>query len=229
MNRYIVFFTLCFSLLNLGGLAQQKDVYDFLANQTCKCIKKEKQKTAEEMAGCFQNTVLFYSDSIKKELCIPYLSESNIDSVSELVHYRLCKVCPQYYNANMNDTLSTFLNHYEKDKKVTCGDLKVGKYYYLAYDEEQVLDSTFVTFYADGRYIEKMKGGTTYSELTCKWKGDCSFTLTFVKSNDLYKSSLSRSGDVYAYKVIQNTSDYFIARLHYGGRDYDIKMIKVKR
>lgn len=72
-----------------------------------------------------------------------------------------------------------------------------------------------------------MKNGRTYALLHIKWKDNCEFDLTFKESNDPMKKEFSKSGDVYEYEILTNTSESVFLKTTWMDRSYQFELIKI--
>lgn len=179
------------------------------------------------MEPCFEDLLFSNLIEIKKHYQAETLDDIDLDAIANKIGVKLIKECPY-----LLDTFpSGVVGNEEKVSKqpdLKCEDLKRGDFYYLSQrPETRIVDTTFVTISND-MFLERMKNGKTYSLLYIKWKENCEFDLTFKESNDPMKKEISKTGDVYEYKILTNDSESVFLKTTWMNRNYQFELIKIK-
>ena len=209
MKKYsfLLFFFLSVNML------QAQDLIDKISNKTCKCLEKKKDQDQyiENFKSCLEDVVFENIKEIKEYYNVKEINEINAEELGAAIGIRITKNCEIAHKYETREEAKASLGKYEVDKTIECTKLQIGKYYYMIPNEANSFDTIHVII--DGMYyLELIEGGKTYSKLSVQWN-KCNMKLTFVESNDTFKSKLSRPGDIYEYEVIQNNEKYIVLKL----------------
>lgn len=177
---------------------------DSLITEMCKTLKINTH---------LSDTLRIY-DAFDKHL-LPYIStfkESQKDSVAQSVFYRFQRNCPEFTN------ILSRLNPVEGDwesiekgempksllSKKTCKKITKHKQLsYLEYNGDKVVVEIKNQYWTD-HFLDG-----TYSKLKFKWIDDCEFELEFIESNNESRMNMSIKGDIYVYRIIEKSEDYY--------------------
>lgn len=199
----ILFFFLIFS-------AASQNLYEELSKQLCDCI--DDTPSLEELNICSERLIIKNYDPILKHFDVNSFDEVNMDEFTSGLIAKLGKNCEKA-QALLNEGNQIYIDEKTYKESLNCEDLKDGEFYYFASEyAKEANDTTFVTI-KNKNYMERMKGGKTYSNLTINWKSNCEFELKFVNSNDPFKRELSGKGDVYSYKILATYPEYVVLKL----------------
>ncbi len=166
--------------------------------------------------------------SIMEHYGVESLEDVDGAVIGQTIAGKLAKNCPYALNL-IHDSISEKMPMYEPDSIVNCENLKTGEYYYLTPNSNnQYVDTTFVSISEDG-YLERMKGGRTYSRLSLEWRKDCKFRVTFIESNDPLKKGLSKPGDKYDYEIIKETPTSIVVRSFWNKEEYHVEFVKIRK
>ncbi|MEM6894773.1 MAG: hypothetical protein AAF554_13860 [Bacteroidota bacterium] len=214
----------------LGCLSFQvhgQDFYEKLSKKLCSCLEREKIETADQMPLCYEQILFGNMEEIKKHYQVASLNDIDAEALGSKVAAQLLKHCDY--------ALKVLAKEEKQEKKtvtkqanLTCKDLRSGDFYYLnEISNQQVPDTTHVTI-SGNMFLERMKGGRTFSLLNIEWTDDCNFVLVFKESNDPLKEELSKPGDEYVYEVMTNGPESFVLKLFWKKEEFQIEVFKSK-
>ena len=213
-------------ILSLISKGYGQDIHDVIADETCACAEERGGDGFEAIEPCIEKAVI---NNLK-----PLLGHYNKELITELddvaieeVGVRLMKNCVYLMN-KVPDTVKDEIPKEVSTNAMTCADVKNNDFYYVQPNviNPQVMDTTFTTF-SKGMYLERMKGGKTYSLLDIRWENECAFTLTFKESNDDFKKILSEPGDEYYYEIVGFTEKSIFLKMIYKEVEYHIELVKL--
>lgn len=224
---------ICLLFLTPFQLFAQK-VFDKMADQTCKCLEKNNVTTREGIAPCVEKAMFDNIKAVNEFYGIKSISELDGHDLGRRVGLRVGKNCPYLATVELKesglDTLKNELIPNDTNEIVydvpSCEKLQNGDYYY--FQPPYLKDTIFVTF-SDKLYLERISAGRYYSMLDLKWKSNCEFELKFVSSNDPDKSLLSKPGDKYSYKIIEESESSFLVEFYWHTKKYPIRFFKTKK
>lgn len=221
-------------LFVLTSNALSQSIFDKMSNKMCRCLEKKKVTTKKEFTFCMEEVMFDNMAELRKAYFVETSDEIDFEDFANKIVGRLTRDCDyfvrlmekdDYNKSNMlrNDSLMTI----EKGKNLTCLDVQLGDYYYIENASEPT-DTTFVSF-TNSTYLERMKGGKYYSRLDLEWLTDCRMEITFVESNDPFKSSRSKVGDSYVYEVVSISEKSMLIEIKLDKeRFFRIEYFKVK-
>ena len=219
--------TISILLLGTSYNLSAQDIIDKISKKLCKCIEKQEVKNANEMGPCFEDLLIDNWKEIKEHYKAETMEDINMEEVGNKIGAKMIKECP-YVLDNFPSGVVGDEEKVEKQPDLNCGDLKEGDFYYLTERPEGgIVDTTFVTISND-MFLERMKNGKTYSLLNIKWKENCEFDLIFKESNDPMKKEFSKTGDVYEYEILTNSSKSVFLKTIWMDRSYQFELIKIK-
>jgi|GEM_PF-1299891 len=210
MQHRILLTAFFFSLSSIAFTQSDKQV-DSLANAMCENFSK----------------IHHYDDSTKVEVLIdrhvpPFIrrlklrTDEQAEAAFQRVFLRLQKVCPEFQKALLSYQKSDDSNgEWQTVERIVPTQLsqgeiqtffKGGNFYYMEPGEDKAFEVN-VRITAD-RWTETFPDGTT-SQCELKPKGDGTFQLIFIKSDNSIRKSLSRKGDIYYYGVVSFTDNYY--------------------
>ncbi|MEP0264295.1 hypothetical protein [Dokdonia sp.] len=213
-------------LLMSTPLFSQK-IHTKIATKICKCLEKEKATTEEGLNSCFERTLMSNLDGLYKHYDAKTIDEIDMDEAGGIIGAHLAKNC-DYILDVFSDEAGKESGFIESEEDLTCLDVHQGEYYYINEVKElNVKDTTYLTI-TDTMYLERMRGGKTYSRLQIEWTSDCDFKLTFKDSNDPLKKALSEPGDIYTYEIIKKTPASIIVETFFRKKKYQVEFFKIK-
>jgi hypothetical protein len=219
--------TISILLLGTSYNLSAQDIIDKLSKKLCKCIEKQEVKNANEMGPCFEDLLINNWKEIKEHYKAETMEDINMEEVGNKIGAKMIKEC-HYVLENFPSGVVGDEEKVEKQPDLNCIDLKKGDFYYLTERPEVgIVDTTFVTISND-MFLERMKNGKTYSLLNIKWKENCEFDLIFKESNDPMKKEISKTGDVYEYEILTNSSESVFLKTIWMDRSYQFELIKIK-
>ncbi|MEO1485223.1 MAG: hypothetical protein AAFU57_05730 [Bacteroidota bacterium] len=166
-------------------------------------------------------------EEIKKHYQVASLNDIDAEALGSRVAAQLLKHC-DYAIKVLSKEEKQEKSTVSKQANLTCEDLRSGDFYYLnEIPNQQVPDTTHVTI-SDDMFLERMKGGRTFSLLNIKWTDACNFVLVFKESNDPLKKELSKPGDEYFYEVMTNSPESFVIKLFWKKEEFQIELFKSK-
>lgn len=217
----------CVVLLMSTTVFSQK-VYDKIATKICKCLEKEEVKTEEGLSSCFERTLMSNIDGLYKHFDAKTIDDIDMDEAGGVIGAHLAKNC-DYISDVFADEAGKESTFIEPEEGLNCLNIQQGEYYYINEVKElNIKDTTYVTL-TNTMYLERIRGGKTYSMLDINWTSDCNFELTFKDSNDPLKKALSNPGDIYTYEVIKNTPTSIIVETFLQKKKYQVEFFKVKQ
>lgn len=190
------------SIIVFVAQAQTESSKDSLMTEMCKAIDFYKGLDDTLLIG-----------HIVDEHLNPFLEnlpEKKRQSVGQEIYFRLQKKCDAF--AKILERLVPQKGDWERvsaqPAMVISTDsckkfLSHKNYYYLESTGDTVRLSLANGFWTE-RFIDK-----TYSKLSFKWTGDCSFEISFISSSNLIRKNYSKPGDIYKYQIIEQTGKYF--------------------
>ncbi|MBK6265099.1 hypothetical protein JKA74_08620 [Marivirga sp. S37H4] len=192
-------------------------------------MENEKIESMDNISHCFEILIAKNLELILEDHHVKSISEIDANEMGQRIQGRLVKNCKYAYELMIKDQpKQPVLKEHLPESQLNCSEVHTGDFYYLTPDQEiNKRDTTFVTF-TENEYLERMKLGRTYSKLELNWLDDCRFELTFIESNDPFKSSLSKSGDKYEYKIIDNNKNSIILSLWVNEKEYQIEYFKIQ-
>ena len=215
-----------FLLFTINPLLAQ-DLKENLANQMCSCFEEEGAKSFAELDPCILRVLDANESSILEYYKAESVAEVNVEEMMMEVGAVITLNC-EYIIPYLEDPESIPTEADVQVDDLDCSDLYEGNYYYVQSVEldthQKISDTTRVTFSKDA-YVEYLSNGR-YSKLGIEWTDPCSFTLTFKESNDPFKRTLSKEGDIYTYQVINSDEQSFTLITEYRGRRYKFNLIK---
>lgn len=225
MRKLIFSFIVLIATINYSF---SQDINDKISDELCQCVEESEIKSMAEFEPCFE-TVILKNFSALLDFHDVKLIDDLDESVVEGIIAKFSKECDFVFEL-VEDTV---LESIPKEKPVNalkCEDAKNGDFYYtqaVYIEDSSVVDTTYVTISGD-MFLERMKGGKTYSLLDIIWKDDCSFDLSFVQSNDSFKKQLSKKGEIYSYEIVSATENSLFLKLTYKENEYHVELIKIE-
>ncbi|NNC86616.1 MAG: hypothetical protein HKN75_11095 [Bacteroidia bacterium] len=216
-----------FLSIALGSTSYAQDVYDKIAKQTCKCFEKEKIPKTEDAGFCMIKYIAKNIKGLKAFHGLEKEDKLDLQEVSIRLSGKYTKQCAYYNNLLIEESKSK-IKVYEEDLDVVCPNDLSGNYYYLtptAGDGDPV--KTYVTI-EDGVYTELLNEGKTYSKLDLKIIDDCTYQLIFDESDDPGKDSMSKKGDTYTYRIIQNSEYSFVVITKIAFTEFYVEYVRTK-
>lgn len=215
MNKVFLVIFFCFTANFL--LAQIET--EKLGKALCKCLNDERYKDNP-------NKLSFCNDEILAEAFEEINSETElVNSINEMDVY-LSKTCRAYVEETykymeLSNSAWKLADPYAESR---LGDVQCERFlkYEQFYYEELSGDTTYVTI-KDGVYYETLDGGEFYAELKFSWLDECSFQIEFVESNHPFKSRLSKPGDIYLYRIMDRSKNYYQVQVTAGEVSYELR------
>lgn len=198
-----------------------------MSNQICECIDLNKAENVDQMMPCIEQAALKNVEALKAENGVESITEIDTDLMGNKVGARLLKTCDRAITifGNAGQTNEKIV---EKQKNLSCADIKNGEFYYLTNQlNGQNADTTYVTI-SDDLFLERMKYGRTFSLLNVSWKSDCEFELEFVQSNDPLKRELSTPGEIYKYEIIRIEGPSVFVKVFWKNEEFQVELVKLK-
>ena len=204
-----------------------QDVYDKLSKNICKCLKKEKVSNLDDIQPCIDKALNKYWLEILDFHNAKTITEISEDEIGKRIAAKLFIKCDYAYKLYTESKVER-KRDIIPDSILNCNGLKTGEYYYVNPDVKgDLTDTTYVTF-TEKRYIERMNYGKTYSLLSIKWDNNCEFTVTFLESNDIFKTSLSKKGEKHKYEIIKNNDYSMVVKYLWNNDEHFLEYVKVK-
>jgi len=197
-----ILFTLS-TVLAINSFSQSESAIDSIINVICKTINKSPSSLPDttRVLNAFDEHLYPF---------VKGLPDSAAEKTFLLIYTRLQLKCKEF---------GIILNRLQPPK----GDWKdvpeLPKSKLVKKDCTDFLDKRYFT-YIEGNgdttnleistdyWIDRFKDGT-YSKLSFKWTGPCEFEISFIESNNLIRSRMSRPGDKYFYRIIDRRANYY--------------------
>ncbi len=194
--------TLLAFLVSSTLFAQRTSFTDSMSVEICKTFTNEVnlEDSVRVQYAFFKHAEAFISRFEAKEA----------DEMMTRVYFQMQKTCPEFYRvleALTPSTTSWKMVDKEPASRASEKDCRE----FFTYKELSYLEATGDTtrLVVNGNSWTDMFTDGTYSKLSLEKKNNCDFTITFIESNNMTRSSLSKKGDRFRYKILSKENGYY--------------------